>query len=330
MFWGKNIKSGETYSFDTDKSVLEQNLNITNISLSEGLDNTKYFLKIVSNGQTYQLCSLDKKNDSITSSLCFIVKKGMKLAVKGGNKGVVSVTGFVENFNFENEDELEEINTDNIKEKKAEKKEIVPQLKKEETKKEKIRINNGIEKEPVMEKGFKKFRKSKNIKKTIPKLQTLNDELNSMQIIKKNSIKNESNISRLKLTPNLIGSRVEDFTIDSPFSKNKIKYTFNIFEIFLNTFFCCFLTKNMRLKRELNLKANSLLNYNLDIVFFTRNMILLDILGKILIDQDKKNIVNFLSRPILYSKKEIESENDGFYNNYSEDDFYHLFDEIKK
>ena len=203
-------------------------------------------------------------------------------------------------------------------------------LKKEETKIENIRVNNGIEKEPVMEKGFKKFRKSKNIKKTIPKLQTLNDELNSMQIIKKNSIKNESNISRLKLTPNLIGSRVEDFTIDSPFSKNKIKYTFNIFEIFLNTFFCCFLTKNMRLKRELNLKANSLLNYNLDIVFFTRNMILLDILGKILIDQDKKNIVNFLSRPILYSKKEIESENDGFYNNYSEDDFYNLFDEIKK
>ena len=60
MFWGKNIKSGETYSFDSDKSALEKELNITNISLSEALDNTKYFIKIVNNGQTFQLCSLDK------------------------------------------------------------------------------------------------------------------------------------------------------------------------------------------------------------------------------------------------------------------------------
>ena len=127
MFWGKNIKSGETYSFDTDKTILDKNLNITNISLSEALDNTKYYLKIVNKGQTYQLCSLDKNKDSITSSLTFAVQEGMKLMVKGGNKGVVSVTGYVETFDLENEDFSEEIQADLIKEKKAKKKKIVPQ-----------------------------------------------------------------------------------------------------------------------------------------------------------------------------------------------------------
>ena len=115
MFWGKNIKSGETFSFDSEKSNLDQQLNITNISLSEPLDNTKYYLKFTNNGQTYQLCSLDKNKDSITSSLTFTIKKGMKLSVKGGNKGTISVTGFLESFNLENVNEIEEINTDKKK-----------------------------------------------------------------------------------------------------------------------------------------------------------------------------------------------------------------------
>ena len=119
MFWGKNIKSGESYSLDSDKNLLTKNLNITNISLSDALDNTKYFLKITNKGQTYQICSLDKNKDSITSSLSFTVTKDLKFSVKGGNKGIVSITGFVEDFNIENEEEdkVELINTDKIKEK---------------------------------------------------------------------------------------------------------------------------------------------------------------------------------------------------------------------
>ena len=129
MFWGKNIKSGETYSFDKEAN---ENLNITNISLSDALDNTKYYVKMTNNGQTYQLCSLDKNRDSILSSLSFIVKKGMKLSVKGGNKGTVSLVGFIENFT---DTEIEEINTD--KKKVDKKEEVIPQLVKEKNKKEK-------------------------------------------------------------------------------------------------------------------------------------------------------------------------------------------------
>ena len=71
----------------------------------------------------YQLCSLDKNKDSISSSLSFIVKKGMKLTIKGGNKGTVSLVGFIEKFTT---DEIEEINTDQKKEDKNE--EVIPQI----------------------------------------------------------------------------------------------------------------------------------------------------------------------------------------------------------
>ena len=47
MFWGKNIKSGEVYSFDSETTLLDQNLNITNISLilADHNDSSKYYLK---------------------------------------------------------------------------------------------------------------------------------------------------------------------------------------------------------------------------------------------------------------------------------------------
>ena len=137
MFWGKNLKSNETYPLDSDKSILNSDLNITNISLSDALDNAKYYIKIIDNNQTYQLCSLDKNKDSLSSSLSFKVKKGMKLSVKGGNRGTISFIGYCENFQPK---ETEEINTDKEKEKKEiknkEKVEVIPELKKE--KKEKI------------------------------------------------------------------------------------------------------------------------------------------------------------------------------------------------
>ena len=115
MFWGKNIKSNETYPLDSDKSILNNDLNITNISLSDALDNVKYYIKITDNNQTYQLCSLDKTKDSIALGLTFKVKKGMKLSVKGGNRGTISFVGFYEDFEPK---ETEEINTDKEKENK--------------------------------------------------------------------------------------------------------------------------------------------------------------------------------------------------------------------
>ena len=132
MFWGKNIKSNETYPLDSDKSLIGRDLNITNISLSDALDNVKYFIKIIDNNQVYQICSLEKNRDSMTSSLSFKIKKGLKLSVKGGNRGTISFVGYLENFDNPT---MEEISTDKEKEikeiKNKEKTEVIPELKKE-------------------------------------------------------------------------------------------------------------------------------------------------------------------------------------------------------
>jgi hypothetical protein len=171
MFWGKNLKSNETYSLDSDKTMLDSVLNITNISLSDALDNTKYYIKIQDNNQIFQVCSLDKTKDSITSSLTFQIKKGMKISVKGGNRGTISFVGFLENF--PNED-LEEINTDKEKEtkviKKQEKKEVTPEInrgaiKEIDTGKE---IKENKEKNEIKEDKIKETKKSNN-KKEDPK-----------------------------------------------------------------------------------------------------------------------------------------------------------------
>ena len=118
MFWGKNLKSGETYSLDSEKRYIEKILNITNISLSEALDNTKYHIKIIEKNNSFQLCTLDKSKDSISTSLSFFIKPGMKLSVKGGKTGVISFVGFIENFDDEKDQIMEEINTDKIAKKR--------------------------------------------------------------------------------------------------------------------------------------------------------------------------------------------------------------------
>ena len=50
-------------------------------------------------------------------------------------------------------------------------------------------------------------------------------------------------------------------------------------------------------------------------------MILIDIINNTLLDDEKKNIINFLSRPILSLNKAIEDKKDVFYESYLENDF---------
>ena len=189
-----------------------------------------------------------------------------------------------------------------------------------------ININNNEEIDKVQE-TEKHFQTKKLIlkpnKKNTKKISFLNKEQTELQTVR--TIKNEMvSEDRFNIKNYIIKTKVEDFFIDKIENPNKIKYDFNIFEIFANyACFCC-LSKNMKLKRELNLKADTILNSKLDIVLFARNMILLDLMDKLLLDQDKEGIIKFLNRPTLYTKKKIEKK----YKNYSENDFNNLFSEI--
>ena len=128
----------------------------------------------------------------------------------------------------------------------------------------------------------------------------------------------------MNLKSTIIKTKLEELTIDEPCKK--IKYNFNRFEIIFSNF-CC-LSKNLRLKKNLKIKANNLLTKKLDVVYYSRNMILLDIFYKTLLADNKKEILNILSRPVLCSKRKEEDEYDIYYNNYNEENFNNFNDEI--
>ena len=84
------------------------------------------------------------------------------------------------------------------------------------------------------------------------------------------------------------------------------KYYLNIFEIIIFSFFdCCCLTSKLQIKNNLYKKIKIVLNKNLDIVYYIRNMLLFENINTHLLNSNFKDIINFLYRPIL-SKNKIE------------------------
>ena len=53
MFWGKNLKKEESYSFDSNKSLIDKKFYITNIRLFDVSDASKYYIKISNNCKKY-------------------------------------------------------------------------------------------------------------------------------------------------------------------------------------------------------------------------------------------------------------------------------------
>ena len=104
-------------------------------------------------------------------------------------------------------------------------------------------------------------------------------------------------------------------------NKNKINYEYNFFDMINITLCKCCISNNLKIKSELNVKANQILFNKMDIIVFIRNMFLLDIIMQIIFDVDKKYIANFVSRPIISSKEINESEFIEFYKKYEETEF---------
>ena len=107
-------------------------------------------------------------------------------------------------------------------------------------------------------------------------------------------------------------------------------YTFNIFEIIISSFCKCYMTKELTLKKNINNKATELLYNKLDIVTYIRNMILLDVINQTLLGDDKKDIINFISRPLLSIFKDEKYNNSQFYQHYNENDFNKFYNDISE
>ena len=108
----------------------------------------------------------------------------------------------------------------------------------------------------------------------------------------------------------------------------KINYSYNIFEIIISSFFGCCMTRKLSLKKNLHIKANNIIYNKLDVVLYLRNMLLLDIMSTILLDNNTKNIIEFLIHPKLSISNDEENEKQKFLGKYCEDDFNHFNDEI--
>jgi hypothetical protein len=125
----------------------------------------------------------------------------------------------------------------------------------------------------------------------------------------------------------------EDKTIKENKESNDNKekdsdFSFNVFEIFCVTFCSRCIKGRLKLKHQLNEKANELLYYKLDIHTYLRNMFLFDIINQTIIDGKKKNIINFLSRPLISVHKKEKIEEEIFYQDYEESEFDKLYEGI--
>ena len=158
----------------------------------------------------------------------------------------------------------------------------------------------------------------------------------NMNLMRGNKIKNNKknyksrSSDRYKIYSNeSIGTNMDSSSESAkPKRKKRINYSFNLFEIIFVLLCRCCLTKKIKLKNIINDKVNNIMLKKMDIIIYVRNMILFDFLNKIIIDENRIPIINFICRPIISLDKEEKNKYDDFYKNYREKDFNQFSEEI--
>ena len=162
-----------------------------------------------------------------------------------------------------------------------------------------------------------------------------NDNYNK-QYINKKQRKTMINFNKIIKEDNSSESNetyTEDLSSESTHKKKVIRTynSFNIFEIIIVEFLKCCRSQEMSIKSEANEKASNILFKKMDIITYVRNMILFDLLNKIILDNNKKTIMNFLCRPVISINNDNNQKNefDEFYRKYRERDFKKFSIEIQ-
>jgi len=200
-------------------------------------------------------------------------------------------------------------------------------------------ISNGSLNKKLNKKNLNSYYNSKDIKKTLIIFTNENKD-NSNDETTKRQLKTSNNIFNLNKTKTIIdkdnGAKIDkkETKKESKNIKNKekkAKFSFNVLEIIISLIFSNCLNGQLKLKNSLSDKANVFLYNKLDIILFVRNMIIFDIINNILLEDKEKDIVNFISRPILPSNNEDFGKQDIFYVKYKNKDFdkfYDVFSEL--
>ena len=117
-----------------------------------------------------------------------------------------------------------------------------------------------------------------------------------------------------------VRTKIEEYPVRKK-RYSKINYKFNIFEAIIVSFFYCCLCKKLKRKNNINEKANDIIFRKMDIVTYVRYMLIFDILINIMLTQNKINIINLLSRPVISLDKNDKYPFYEFNNNYNKINF---------
>ena len=216
----------------------------------------------------------------------------------------------------------------------------IPELKKRNSISHNIRHLDTIQNDLNIKKPYDIKRKSKNkivndkskssCSSIIDDLEESNHSQKDYKIYKKNISKifenNEFPKYSMTNSNNKKKTYIKHLNKSKKENEQDINYSFNVFEIFLVTFYYKCLKGKLKLKNELNNKAKDLLYYKLDIHIYLRNMFLFDIINQTILDENKKNIINLLSRPVISMNNKEEKEEEVFYKNYKKEEFDKYFE----
>lgn len=179
-------------------------------------------------------------------------------------------------------------------------------------------INNNLLKIPDLNKKIKTFKESEqkkpsfNISRRNTKVQT----------------ERKTPIFR-KLSRNV----VDKDNSDSPYKTEQITMNYNVCQILLKTFCCCFQGKKYRMKQKLFERGYKKFSYDMDILTYIRKMHEMDILKYLILNAQQITLFNFLSKPsvsLLSNNELIDSlpekfdvkfnkeEIDALHNNFNE------------
>ena len=201
-------------------------------------------------------------------------------------------------------------------------------------------------------KNIKKIQKNNEINEKDKISDNKNNSLNKNN----NSInKNNSNIEMEKLNinesennKNLIPKKENQTETKLPSTQNtnnnknvefinKAELNYNVFEIYFMSIFSCCLCKNLKKKKEIYDKSTEILFTKMDIIEYLKNMQILNVLNKLILSKEERNILKFLSKPSINVNEDENDENNNnfdciFTSNLNENEikeFWKNYDDLK-
>ena len=175
----------------------------------------------------------------------------------------------------------------------------------------KIQKNNEInEKDKISENSLNKNNNSINKNNNSINKNNSNIEMEKLNINEsennKNLIPKKENQTETKLPSTQNNNKNVEFI-------NKAELNYNVFEIYFMSIFSCCLCKNLKKKKEIYDKSTEILFTKMDIIEYLKNMQILNVLNKLILSKEERNILKFLSKPSINVN---EDENDEINNNF--------------